>query len=94
MVACAHSHYCSRDLTFRTHRDKLLEADLLILVGVSCDEGLHDLSHLVPWQGQTCLLEQLLELEVAHIATVVNIWKSTINVKVMSSVFSDKHNTA
>lgn len=57
----------------RTHRYKLLEADLLVFVGVPGDEGLDDLSHLVAWQGQTGLLEKLLKLKVAHVAAVVDI---------------------
>lgn len=57
----------------RTHRHKLLEADLLVFVGVPGDEGLDDLSHLVARQGQTGLLEELLKLKVAYVAAVVDI---------------------
>lgn len=78
--ACGRMSTFIRPLTrseIRTHRDEFLEADLLVLVGVSSDEDLDDLSHLVPRQGETCLSEQLLELEVAHIAAVINIWTHT-----------------
>lgn len=57
----------------RAHRDKLVEADLLILVGVSGAEGVHDLAHLVPRQGVAGLSEKVLELVVADIAAVVNV---------------------
>lgn len=57
----------------RTHRHKLLEADLLVFVGVPGDEGLDDLSHLVARQRQAGLLEKLLKLKVADIAAVVDI---------------------
>lgn len=57
----------------RTHRHKLLEADLLVFVGVPGNEGLDDLTHLVTRQGQTGLLEDLLKLKVADVAAVVDI---------------------
>lgn len=56
-----------------TYGDKLLEADLLVLVGVAGDEDFYDLSHLVARQRETGLPEQLLQLEVAHVAAVINV---------------------
>lgn len=56
-----------------THRDKLLEADLLVLVGVSGLEGPGDLPHLVARQREAGLSEQLLQLKVANVAAVVDV---------------------
>lgn len=57
----------------QAHRDKLLEADLLVLVGISGAEGVHDLSHLVARQGVAGLSEKVLELVIADIAAVVDV---------------------
>ena len=60
-----------------TYRHKLFEADLLVLVGVSSDEGLNDLPHSVARQGEAGLPEKLLQLKVTHIPTVVNVYTHT-----------------
>lgn len=76
-----------------TYRNKLLKADLLVLVGVSSNEGLHDFPHLVSWQGVASLSEQLLQLKVTHVAAVVDVWgreltrRETNTNKVICDVF-------
>lgn len=57
-----------------TYRNKFVEADFFVFVRVSGDEGLDDFSHFVAGQVEAGFSEQLLELEVAHIAAMVNIW--------------------
>ena len=67
------THLLNTVFVSETHRHKLLEADLVVLVGVPACEGLDDLPHLVPRQGEARLSEQLLQLEVAHKAAVINV---------------------
>ena len=59
------------------YRYKLLKADFLIFVGVSSDEYLYYLSDLKSRQREAGFSEQLLQLKVIHMSTVVNVCKHT-----------------
>lgn len=53
--------------------DELFKAYLLIFVGVTSDEPLCNLSHLVPRQRETGLPKELLQFEITDITTVVDV---------------------
>lgn len=55
------------------YRNKLFKAYLLIFVGVTRDDPLRNLSHLVPWQRETGLSKELLQFEIADITAVVEV---------------------
>lgn len=54
-----------------TYRQKLVEADHIVVVAVQSED---DLPHLEPWLGTPGLLEEVMELEVRDVAIAVQVW--------------------
>ncbi len=57
----------------QAYRNKLFKTDLLVFVGVTCHELLHNLPYLVSRNVKAGFSKELLKFKIAYIATVINI---------------------